>query len=141
MVFITGLPEDVGCHIVSFLGVPTLVQKKVICRSWRALFTDTIERKAPVPKAFESGDQLRMAVKRYARYDPKDAEDFATTCGWPIARWDVSNVEVLNHVFGDHLSNFNESIGSWDVSNATSMISMFEFVLGHLERHMDDRNV
>eukprot|EP00978_Attheya_sp_CCMP212_P038148 scaffold186147_cov40-Attheya_sp.AAC.1 len=124
MDFISGLPDDVGRHIVGFLDVPTLVQKKIICRSWRAFFADTIERKAPVPKAFESGDQLQGAVEKYTQYDPKDAEYFATTYGWPIARWDVSNVEVFDKVFNWKHS-FNESIGSWDVSNATSMTSMF----------------
>eukprot|EP00978_Attheya_sp_CCMP212_P005892 scaffold13164_cov51-Attheya_sp.AAC.4 len=125
MDFISGLPDDVGRHIVDFLDVPTLVQKKVIRRSWRALFTNTIERKAPTPKSFESGEQLRRAVRKYAQYDPEDAEYFATTYGWPIARWNVSNVEVFVNVF-DGQESFNESIGSWNVSNAISMAAMFQ---------------
>jgi hypothetical protein len=44
------VPEDVGCHILSFLDVPTLVQKKVVCRSWKWLFTSTIQQTASTPK-------------------------------------------------------------------------------------------
>eukprot|EP00978_Attheya_sp_CCMP212_P014038 scaffold35622_cov47-Attheya_sp.AAC.3 len=127
MEFITELPEHVGLHIVGFLDVPTLVKKKTVCRSWRALFTDTIERKASTPQPFESGDELRIAVKQYAEYNPNDAEYFATTYGWPIGRWNVSNVQNFESVFhGGPSRSFNESIGSWNVSNATSMVYMFQ---------------
>eukprot|EP00978_Attheya_sp_CCMP212_P027093 scaffold90328_cov40-Attheya_sp.AAC.1 len=127
MEFITELTEDVGCHsIVGFLDVPTLVKQKAVCRSWtwRALFTDTIERKASTPQPFQTDNELRMAVKKYAEYNPNDAEDFATTYGWPIGRWDVSNIENFYSIF-EGLQYFNESIGSWNVSNATSMERMF----------------
>eukprot|EP00978_Attheya_sp_CCMP212_P017146 scaffold45539_cov51-Attheya_sp.AAC.5 len=124
--FIPGLPEDVGRYIANFLDVPTLVRKKVICRSWRALFTITIEQKASTPKPFESGDELRSAVRKYTEYNPEDAEDFATTYGWPIGRWNVSNVEDFETVFAWKTS-FNESIGSWDMSSATSIQRMFIF--------------
>eukprot|EP00978_Attheya_sp_CCMP212_P034410 scaffold143925_cov52-Attheya_sp.AAC.3 len=76
MEFLTKLPDEVGRHIVGFLDVPTLVKKKAVCRSWRALFTDTIERKASTPQPFESGDELRFAVKQYAYYNPNDPDDF-----------------------------------------------------------------
>jgi hypothetical protein len=45
MEFITELTEDVGRHIVGFLDIPTIVKKKVVCRSWRVLFTNAIEQK------------------------------------------------------------------------------------------------
>jgi surface protein len=122
--FISDLPDDVGRHILDFLDVPTLVQKKVICHSWRRVFTDTIEQKASTPKAFESNQELRSAVEKYAEYNPDDAESFATTYGWPIGRWNVSNVVNLFNLFFD-LGSFNESIGSWDVSNSISMTWMF----------------
>eukprot|EP00978_Attheya_sp_CCMP212_P030393 scaffold111540_cov55-Attheya_sp.AAC.2 len=125
MDFITELPDDVGRHIIGFLSVPTLVEKKVICRAWRTLLTNTIEQKAPIPKAFESSNELRIMVEKYARYNPVDAEDIATTYGWPIGRWNVSNIEDFDRVL-EGLSCFNESIGSWDVSNAISMQAMFD---------------
>eukprot|EP00978_Attheya_sp_CCMP212_P035939 scaffold159330_cov67-Attheya_sp.AAC.1 len=97
------LPEEVGRYVVVFLDVPTLVEKK-----------------ASTPKPFESGNELRSAVAKYAQYNPVDAEEFATTYGWPIGRWNVSNIEDFDSVFEDQ-SSFNESIESWDVSSATSM--------------------
>jgi surface protein len=124
MDFISELPDEVGRHVLGFLDVPILVRKKVICQSWRSVFTVTIEQKAPTPKAFESNQELRSAVGKYAEYNPDDAESFATTYGWPIGRWNVSNVVNFSHVFS-HSKSFNESIGSWDVSNSISMQWMF----------------
>eukprot|EP00978_Attheya_sp_CCMP212_P037268 scaffold174456_cov65-Attheya_sp.AAC.1 len=114
------LPEDVGRHILTFLDVPTLVQKKVVCRSWRTLFTDIIRQKAVTPKAFQTRKELRDAVHKYAKYNRVDAEEYAQTYGWPIDRWDVSHVEDFSHLFC-YKKSFNEYIGSWDVSSASSM--------------------
>eukprot|EP00978_Attheya_sp_CCMP212_P047398 scaffold421345_cov48-Attheya_sp.AAC.1 len=111
------VPEDVGRHILSFLDVPTLVRKKTVCRSWKLLFTNTINEKASTPKPFESNEELREAVKKYTKYNIVDAEEFATTHGWPIGRWDVSNIENFRDIFL-YAESFNERIGSWDVSNA-----------------------
>jgi surface protein len=119
------LPEDVGRHILSFLDVPTLVQKKVVCRSWKLLLTNTICQKAPIPQAFQSRTELREAVKKYTKYNIIDADEFAETYGWPIGRWDVSNIRNFLQLF-DSEGSFNENIGSWDVSSATSMWYMFQ---------------
>eukprot|EP00978_Attheya_sp_CCMP212_P021388 scaffold62347_cov53-Attheya_sp.AAC.3 len=118
------VPEDVGRHIMSFLDVPTLVQKKAVCRSWQILFTDTIHQKRPTPKPFQTHKELREVIKKYVNYNRADAEEFATTYGWPIGRWDVSTIERLSRLF-DGLESFNEYIGSWDVSNANRMFRMF----------------
>jgi surface protein len=129
------VPEDVRLHILSFFDVRTLVKKKAVCHSWKMLLTQTIIQKASTPKAFESHKELTLAVHRYMMYDPDDAENFATTYGWPIGRWDVSNVEDFRCMFSiftkecksfEFRSKFNEDISSWDVSNATTMYAMFE---------------
>eukprot|EP00978_Attheya_sp_CCMP212_P036037 scaffold160667_cov20-Attheya_sp.AAC.1 len=85
------LPEDVGRHLLTFLDVPTLVEKKAVCRSWRTLFTNIIRQKAVTPKAFQTGNELREAMKEYATYNRVDADEYAQTYGWPIDRWDVSH--------------------------------------------------
>eukprot|EP00978_Attheya_sp_CCMP212_P019503 scaffold54778_cov33-Attheya_sp.AAC.1 len=103
------MPEDVVGFILSFLDVPTLVEKKAVCRSWRLLFTHTINQKAPTPKAFESRTQLRQAVAKYTKYNLVDAEEFATTYGWPIGRWDVSNILDFSSLFAC-MKSFNEDI-------------------------------
>eukprot|EP00978_Attheya_sp_CCMP212_P041551 scaffold239594_cov67-Attheya_sp.AAC.2 len=110
------VPEDVGQYILSFLDVPTLVQKKAVCRSWKVLFTNAIRQKALPPKAFQSRTELNDALYKYLKYNLVDAEEFAQTYGWPIGRWDASHVEDFSFLFVRNVPvSFNENIGSWDV--------------------------
>jgi surface protein len=119
------VPEDVGRYIMSYLDVPTLVRKKAVCRSWQLLFTDKIHQKASTPKAFQSREELKEAVEKYLKYNVVDAEAFAITYGWPMGRWDVSNIQDFSFLF--YLkTNFNEKIGAWDVSNGNCMVCMFD---------------
>eukprot|EP00978_Attheya_sp_CCMP212_P003706 scaffold7843_cov47-Attheya_sp.AAC.1 len=96
--------EDLTPHILSFLDVPTLVRKKAVCRSWQRKFTKAVDRKSyrkasTTRRAFQSNQELRDAVNKYVKYDPDDAEEFATTYGWPIDKWDVSNVDDFTSIF------------------------------------------
>jgi surface protein len=119
------VPEELVYLIMSYWDVPTLVKSKAVCRLWQMLCTILIDRKAPIPRrVFETGDELRNAVLRYTRYNPTDADAFATTYGWSINNWDVSKVHDFSYTFKDR-KYFNESISSWDVSNASTMEGMF----------------
>jgi surface protein len=121
------LPEELARVIMSYWDVPTLVRNKAVCLTWKRLCTAVIDDKAPIPRqAFLSGDELRSAVIKYARYNATQAEEFATTYGWPIGNWDVSKVHDFSRIFKD-IKTFNEEIGSWDVSNATAMAYMFTY--------------
>ena len=51
-------------------------------------------------------------------------EEIVVKFGWPINKWDVSQVRDFGGIF-DRLYCFDEPIGSWNVSNATSMSYMF----------------
>jgi surface protein len=90
----------------------------------RIQFTETVDRKAPTPRPFQSNQELEDAVTKCVKYDPNDAEEFANTYGWPIDRLDVSQVDDFSGTF-DGKESFNEPIGSWNVSNARTMDGMF----------------
>eukprot|EP00978_Attheya_sp_CCMP212_P042256 scaffold254712_cov55-Attheya_sp.AAC.1 len=119
------VPEDVGRHILSFLDVTNLVRKKAVCRSWQILCTSAIRQKAPIPKAFQSDTELKEAVAKYTNYNFVDADEFAETYGWPMDRWDISNIQNFSFLFDGKVS-FNENIGSWNTSNVTNMECMFQ---------------
>jgi surface protein len=123
------VPEEMVTHILTFLDVPTLVQKKPVCRLWQDLCTTAIDQKAPIPRmVFETNEELCDAVKYYTIdkpwYKADNAEKFAATYGWPINKWDVSRVKDLTYVFAFN-DQFNESIGSWNISNAIQTHAMF----------------
>jgi hypothetical protein len=73
--------DDLAPHILSFLDVSTLVRNKSVCRSWQRRMTETINQKTPIPPIqFQSGEELQDAINKYVKkYDPDDAEVFATT--------------------------------------------------------------
>ena len=48
----------------------------------------------------------------------------ASTVGYDITSWDVSNVTSMSGMFS-YATDFNQPIGHWDVSNVTDMSSMF----------------
>ena len=42
----------------------------------------------------------------------------------PLNNWDVSNVTTMKSMF-EECKNFNKSLNDWDVSNVTNMCEMF----------------
>jgi hypothetical protein len=135
------LPPELFPSIVSHWDVATLVEKKRVCQDWNQLCTDVIDAKRTetTKKAFATNQDLQVAVKKYCGYKNEDAEDenevtlefsqrcsredaeeIASTYGWPINQWDVSNLQDFSGIFCGN-RRFNDDIGSWNVSNATSM--------------------
>ena len=81
-------------------------------------------------KAFHSNQELRKAVHTYCRRNESQSlENVVSTYGYPIDKWDVSQVTNFSRVFAMQM-NFNGYIGSWNVSNATNMSRMFEYARG-----------
>jgi len=129
--------EDVFGCILSFLDVIALIEKKVVCQRWKRLCTIVIDR-----KVFCSGTKMKIYDKRElkhavniyidTKHSPENAEEIAKTYGWPMNRWDVSQITDFSWVFGavalqkdNRKHDFNETIGMWDVSNALDMSYMF----------------
>ena len=115
--------DDLLREVLKYLDVASLVEKKQVCTHWKALCTRTIDQKnGGVPRPFQSRDGLRKAILKYidAKDNPKDAEKIAASYGWPIGKWDVSNVTSFFSIFED-CSTFNEDISSWNTSNVTQM--------------------
>jgi surface protein len=67
---------------------------------------------------------LKDAVEKYCRYQKDDINEIALTYGYPINKWDVSQVVDFGGLF-KWQTYFNEYIGDWDVHNATTMTEMF----------------
>jgi surface protein len=132
------LPDDLLLPILSHLDVKTLIEKKRVCSTWRDTCTEAINAKqtSTTQKAFSTNQELRQAVLKYCGYDddttsylqcdPQAIEEIAQTYGYPINKWDVSNLQDLSFIFCD-VQAFNEDISSWNVSNATRMVGMFAF--------------
>jgi surface protein len=124
------LEQDNGgllVHALSFLDVPTLLQKQTVSHTWKDHCTRVIDEKCGPngPKQFQSKQELRDAVVQYCEKDPVSMEVLACTYGYPMDKWDASRVTDMSNLFED-LDTFNEDISSWDVSNVTDMREMFQ---------------
>lgn len=81
-------------------------------------------------RKFQTIEELYEAVDKYLDIDDSPGRAFvAFTYGYPIDKWDVSLVTNFTSVFDANRNplarNFTESIGSWNVSSATTMERMF----------------
>jgi Mycoplasma protein of unknown function, DUF285 len=82
---------------------------------------------------FTTNSELRNAVLQYVQpgVSSDQNSELAIKYGFPIDRWCVGRVTDFSRVFtppedDDTGTLFNEDISSWDMSNATSLASMFE---------------
>jgi hypothetical protein len=84
---------------LSFLDVQALLQMEKVNRTWQNLCKKTIVDKCgPTgPEAFQSNQELKDAVKKYC--EAGAMEEIACTYGYPIDKWDVSQVEDMSEVF------------------------------------------
>jgi surface protein len=113
---------------LSFLDVKALLQKIKVNKTWQKLCERTIQDKCGSngPKPFESKKELRDAIEKYCLYLPECMEEIACMYGYPIDKWDVSQLQDMSEIFSGMFF-FDEYIGSWDVSNVTTMNEMFSW--------------
>jgi hypothetical protein len=109
------LPDDLLLPILSHFDVKTLIEKKQVCHSWRQTCTAAIDAKrtASSRKAFTTDQELHETLKKYCGYnkatrsysrcDPHVAEEIAQTYGYPISKWDVSNLRILKYGYSSSL--------------------------------------
>jgi surface protein len=117
-------------YMLSYLDLASLLQKQRVCKRWRRMSTVAIDKLCcPFfgPKVFESQEELKAAVSLYCdkrKHNHTALHYLAMMYGYPINKWDVSQVSDFSDIFCDQYF-FNEPIGAWDVSNATTMHGMF----------------
>jgi hypothetical protein len=89
-------------YTLSFLDVKTLLQKETVSKSWRK-----ISKKAIPRKAFQSKEELKVAIWKYCRCEDASMEEIAGTKGYPIDNWDVSQVTDMANLF-EYMNSLNE---------------------------------
>mmetsp|Transcript_11413 Transcript_11413/g.17558 ORF Transcript_11413/g.17558 Transcript_11413/m.17558 type:complete len:179 (-) Transcript_11413:47-583(-) len=120
-----GLPDDMLFVIIDFAPFPTLCRVKPVCKCW----IQSIDRHFVLrlgKKKFAANAELIEAVGKYCYDKRKHSEELATTYGWPIGKWDVSEVTDFSRILKAK-SSFNEYIREWNVSNGTYFYSMFYY--------------
>jgi surface protein len=76
-------------------------------------------------KAFETNQELKLAVKQYISHLHYDV-DLASTYGWPMTAWNVSLIQDFSEIFSQHATLApDEDLSGWDVRRATNMALMF----------------
>ena len=117
-------------NTLSFCDTSTLCQWKRVNKRWRELCLSVIDEKCRLnnanrkPKQFLSNKDLRDAVRKYCKYEAESMEEIACLYGFPINKWDVSQMTDFGHAFYN-MTEFNEDISSWDISRAESLEGMF----------------
>jgi hypothetical protein len=109
------------------LDFKTLPETAQVNQAWRQHCKTAIRRKCGQigPKAVQSNRELRNAVKLYCTYQAASMEEIACTYEYFIGIWVVPQIEDMFELFMILYDKFNEGIGSWDVSNVTSVQYMF----------------
>eukprot|EP00547_Thalassionema_nitzschioides_P018380 CAMPEP_0194254454 /NCGR_PEP_ID=MMETSP0158-20130606/32227_1 /TAXON_ID=33649 /ORGANISM="Thalassionema nitzschioides, Strain L26-B" /LENGTH=178 /DNA_ID=CAMNT_0038992493 /DNA_START=90 /DNA_END=623 /DNA_ORIENTATION=+ len=119
--------DDLLLEIMSFVDVLTLENIQKVNGRWEIFAEWTVNKKLNKnkQKKFQTKEEIIEVVRLYdKRGSIEDAEWIARTYGWPIDRWDVSEMTDLSTVFA-HLCTFNEDIRNWDTSNVKKMVGMF----------------
>jgi len=115
--------------IFSYLDIATIMQNKTISTVWKRSCQQAIDVKY-LPSSgrvqFQTGEELKSAVKRCRRYHRGDLEYFSSKYGYPMGTWDVSLVTDFSSLFKLDMNPFHEDLSNWDLSAAIDTSHMFE---------------
>mmetsp|Transcript_21699 Transcript_21699/g.32862 ORF Transcript_21699/g.32862 Transcript_21699/m.32862 type:complete len:181 (-) Transcript_21699:180-722(-) len=118
------IEQDDMVHVTfEYLDFPTLLRIQRVCLYWNCLVHQVIPGFLGSRK-FTTEEELYNKVREYYSDKFKFADEIARTYGWPIGKWNVSQVTNFHDIF-ECLYDFNEDIGDWDMSNATNLAWMF----------------
>jgi hypothetical protein len=70
---------------------------------------DTMNNAIIGPRAFQSKEELKRALRKYCA--AHNVDDIARTYGYPIDKWDVSQLQDMSGLFVG-MERFDEYIGS-----------------------------
>mmetsp|Transcript_22165 Transcript_22165/g.33511 ORF Transcript_22165/g.33511 Transcript_22165/m.33511 type:complete len:320 (-) Transcript_22165:41-1000(-) len=125
------LAEDAILVVFRYICFPGLCRIKTVSKWWKKYNEKSIVIRLG-EKPFQNNAELVHAVHDYCTYKQSrtkiiidcKVEKLATLYGWPIGKWDVSQVTNFSRIFEDQIE-FNECIGDWNVSNGTNFRCMF----------------
>mmetsp|Transcript_509 Transcript_509/g.763 ORF Transcript_509/g.763 Transcript_509/m.763 type:complete len:258 (+) Transcript_509:88-861(+) len=117
--------DDVTMVIMSFLNFPTLIRIQRVSTYWKVLVCRAMPGRLG-SKMFMTKEELAERIGQYCNDKIKYADDIASTYGWPIGKWNVS--QITDFTFAFYIKHkFNEDISGWDMSNATNLSYMFHW--------------
>lgn len=121
------LDQYTKVNILSYLDVTKLIQKKAVSSEFRELCDRAILAKINPggPTKFKKITWLRHYLNMYLTSKrPEDMEYIASTYGYPIGKWDVSQMTSLAGLFVGY-AEFKEDLSQWDTSNVRIMTATF----------------
>lgn len=115
--------DDLILLIFEFVDFPTLIRIQRVCKYWKLIVYRAISGTLG-KRMIMTTEELIRAIRKYCSDKLKYSDELARTYGWPIGKWNVSQVTNFSYVFQFQKA-FNEDIGDWDMSRATKLSGMF----------------
>jgi len=115
--------DDLVLLIFGFVDFPTLIRIQRVCMYWREMVQQLIPTILG-NRMFLTNGEHRERIRQYLNNKLKYADELARTYGWPIGKWNVSQVTDFSNMFYKR-KDFNEDISEWDMSSATNLSYMF----------------
>jgi hypothetical protein len=117
--------DDILLKVLAFSDVYDEVRTKRVNKRWQTFCDKAVEQNFQPKKKFQTNRELKGAAKKYCRYQKKQMNKFGRTCGFPIGKWEVGEIDDFSSVLAD-MTTFNEDIGRWNLSRAKTIRHMLK---------------